>query len=158
MVRRDLESLHQSGEQALTSQQTMVSPMRKLGFLSCFFPAYNEESNIESVLNEIVTVAPQIAIRWEALVIDELSLQEAKTKPMAAILKALKLDGATCLVGTAGHDPAIYKSARNIDGVQVMPAAEFNAYAVLRQKRLVLTRAALDELRKNNKAKAGAPA
>ncbi len=29
-----------------------------------------------------------------------------------------------------------------------MPASQFNAYTVLRQKRLLLTRAALDELRK----------
>ena len=42
----------------------------------------------------------------------------------------------------------MYKSARNIPGVEVMPASQFNAYTVLRQKRLVLTRAALEELRK----------
>ena len=35
-----------------------------------------------------------------------------------------------------------------IPGVEVMPASQFNAYAVLRPKRLLLTRAALDELRK----------
>jgi large subunit ribosomal protein L4 len=90
----------------------------------------------------------------EALVIDELSLPGTKTKPMAAILKALKLDGSTCLVGTAGHDPVIYKSARNIRGVEVAPASQFNAYTVLRQKRLLLTRAALEELRKVGKARA----
>jgi large subunit ribosomal protein L4 len=41
----------------------------------------------------------------------------------------------------------LYRSARNIRGVQLLPASQFNAYTVLRQKRLVLTRAALDELR-----------
>jgi large subunit ribosomal protein L4 len=83
----------------------------------------------------------------EALVIDELNLAEIKTKPMAAILKALKLDATTCLIGTAGTDATLYKSARNIPGVKVAPASQFNAYMVLRQKRLLLTRAALDELR-----------
>ena len=38
----------------------------------------------------------------------------------------------------------MYKSARNIDGVKVLPAAEFNSYTVLKQKRLVLTKAALE--------------
>ena len=33
----------------------------------------------------------------------------------------------------------------------VLPATQFNAYTVLRQKRLVLTRAALEELRKTSK-------
>jgi large subunit ribosomal protein L4 len=90
----------------------------------------------------------------EAVVIDELALPEVKTKQMAGILKALKLHEATCLIGTAGADDNVYKSARNIRGVQVLPAAQFNAYTVLRQKRLLLTRAALDELRKGSPAKA----
>ena len=84
----------------------------------------------------------------EALVIDDLSLPEAKTKQMAAIAKALKLQGTTCLIGTDKHDPVLYKSARNIDGVCVAPASDFNAYTLLKQKRLLLTRAALEELKK----------
>ena len=56
----------------------------------------------------------------------------------------------------------VYKSARNIRGVEILPAAEFNAYHVLRPKRLLLTRAALDELRtiakKKLKRKATVPA
>lgn len=85
----------------------------------------------------------------EALVIDDLTLPEAKTKQMTGVLKALKLQGTSCLIGTAGEkpDPVVYKAARNIAGVEVAPASQFNAYTVLRQKRLLLTRAALDELR-----------
>jgi large subunit ribosomal protein L4 len=93
----------------------------------------------------------------EAVIVDELSLAEPKTKEMAGILKSLKLGDTTCLIGTAQLDPNVYKSARNIEGVEVMPAAQFNCYTVLKQKRLVLTRAALDELRKP-KAAAGAEA
>jgi large subunit ribosomal protein L4 len=84
----------------------------------------------------------------EAIVLDDLSVPQIKTKQVAAVLKALQLQGTTCLVGTAGYDMNLYKSARNIPEVKVLPATEFNAYIVLRQKRLVLTRAALDELRK----------
>jgi len=36
----------------------------------------------------------------------------------------------------------------------VLPAREFNAYTVLKQKRLVLTRAALEELRQAGKKSA----
>ena len=52
---------------------------------------------------------------------------------------------------TAEHDQ-LYLSARNLSTVKVLPAAQFNAYTVLRQKRLVLTRAALDELRKTRRS------
>src|SRR5438132_13644938 len=53
----------------------------------------------------------------EAVIIDEFSLTEAKTKQMAGIFKALKLQGTTCLVGTAGYDQLVYQSARNLPGV-----------------------------------------
>jgi large subunit ribosomal protein L4 len=84
----------------------------------------------------------------EALVVDDLKLSEIKTKQMVGILKALKVHGLTCLVGTAGLDTNVYRSARNIDGVEVSPTSQFNAYSVLRPKRLLLTKAALEELRK----------
>jgi large subunit ribosomal protein L4 len=84
----------------------------------------------------------------EAVVIDDLAFGEIKTRQMADVLKALKLTDTTCLVGTAGPDENLYKSARNIPGVRVAPTSQFNAYTVLRQKKLLLTRAALDELRK----------
>ena len=84
----------------------------------------------------------------EVVVLDDLKLETIKTKEVAGILKALKLTGLTCLVGTAENDPAVYKSARNIRGVEVQAASQFNTYSVLRPKRLLLTRAALEALRK----------
>jgi large subunit ribosomal protein L4 len=83
----------------------------------------------------------------EALILDDLTTREIKTKQIAGLLKALKLQGITCLVGTKDYDKNVYLSARNIPEVKVLPASQFNAYTVLRQKRLLLTRAALDELR-----------
>jgi large subunit ribosomal protein L4 len=85
----------------------------------------------------------------EAVVIDELNLPAIKTKEMAGILKNLKLEGTSCLIGTADYDTKVFKSARNIQGVEVAPTSQFNAYRILRPKRLLLTRAALDALRKN---------
>lgn len=91
----------------------------------------------------------------EAVVVDGLKLPEIKTQQMAQILQALNLQGSTCLVGLGGKDvdekKTIYMSARNIAGVQVSPAAQLNAYSVLKPKRLLLTRAAVEELCKNAK-------
>lgn len=83
----------------------------------------------------------------EVVVIDDLSFNAPKTKEMASILKALNLADKTCLIGTSGLQAAVYRSGRNIRGVEVLPAAEFNAYSVLRPKCLLLTSAALEELR-----------
>lgn len=93
----------------------------------------------------------------ETVVLDDLKLSEIKTKVVAGILDALKLEGTTCLIGIPDYDATIYKSARNIRGVEVLPVSQFNAYSVLRPKKLLLTRAALEELRKKKapaKAKA----
>jgi large subunit ribosomal protein L4 len=71
------------------------------------------------------------------------------------ILENLQLTGTTCLVGLARDEvdanKTVYLSARNIRGVEVSPTTLFNAYEVLRPKRLLLTRAALEELRKAGK-------
>ncbi len=87
----------------------------------------------------------------EAVVLDELALPEIKTKQVAQLLRALKLDETSCLLGIADYDRNVYLSGRNLPRLEVMPASQFNAYTVLRQKRLVLTRAALEELRKKGK-------
>jgi len=88
----------------------------------------------------------------QTVVIDDFGLPGIKTKEIVGILKALKLSGVSCLIGTEKLDPVIYKSARNIEGVKVLPANEFNTYIVLRQKRLVLTKSALEALRHSKPA------
>jgi large subunit ribosomal protein L4 len=93
----------------------------------------------------------------EAVVIDDLKLPEIKTKAVANLLKALQISDKTCLIGLGKADidekKTIYHSARNIRGMAVLPAAQLNAYEVLRPKRLLLTKAALQELCKNAKWK-----
>lgn len=91
----------------------------------------------------------------ETVVVDELKLPEIKTRQMVEILRNLNLAGTTCLVGLAASEidenNTVYRSARNIRGVEVTPASQFNAYGVLKPKRLLLTRAALEELCKSAK-------
>lgn len=106
-----------------------------------------------------------------AVIVDDFGLGAIKSKEMAGILKSLNLrevpgptpapaaEGETAkkpkkknfslLIGTEALDTVVYKSARNLQGVRVMPTADFNAYEVLRPKRLVLTKAALESLRAN---------
>jgi large subunit ribosomal protein L4 len=89
----------------------------------------------------------------ETVIVDGLKLPEIKTKQMTDVLGKLNLGGTTCLVGLGKNDidekQTIYLSARNIRGVEVAPASQFNAYAVLRPKRLLLTKAAVEELCKS---------
>jgi large subunit ribosomal protein L4 len=91
----------------------------------------------------------------ETVVVDEIKLPEMKTREMAQVLKNLNLAGTTCLVSLGDKDvdskKTIYMSARNIRGVEVSPASQLNAYTVLKPKRLLITRAAVEELCKTAK-------
>jgi len=84
----------------------------------------------------------------EAVVVDGLSLGAPKTKEIAQVLKAIGVAEHTCLLTTDGVDKNVYLSARNIRGMEVLPASDLHAYAVLRPKRLVLTKAAVEALKK----------
>jgi large subunit ribosomal protein L4 len=92
----------------------------------------------------------------EVTLIDQLSFAQPKTQDAAAILAALKLDGASLLVAVPGYDANIYKSIRNIADVSVLPVSELNALNVLQPRRLLLTKSALDAIR--DKASAEKPA
>jgi large subunit ribosomal protein L4 len=73
---------------------------------------------------------------------------EQETK---AAIRRRTLGGRSVLIGLPENDAALYRSARNIEGVCVAPIAEFNTYDVLRQRYLVLTRAALEALKQLGK-------
>jgi large subunit ribosomal protein L4 len=75
--------------------------------------------------------------------IDALSATTPKTKDAAAVLKSLSIQG-TVLVAVETYNVDLYKSFRNIEGVRILPVAEINAYEVLRPKRVLMTKAALE--------------
>jgi len=93
-----------------------------------------------------MAVAAKIADE-EVTLIEDLSFEAPKTKEMATILKALKIDGQTLLVAVDGYDVNVHKSIRNLGGVSVLPVADLNALEVLRPRRLLMTKAALDAFR-----------
>jgi large subunit ribosomal protein L4 len=55
----------------------------------------------------------------DVIVLDELSLSAPKTKDVAAILKALQLQGVSTHVATATLDPVVFKSVSKIDKVKI---------------------------------------
>lgn len=88
----------------------------------------------------------------EITLIDDLAFDAPKTKDMAAIIKALKLNGHSLLVATAQHDVNVYKSARNIENVTVSPVSGLTALNLLSPHRVLMTTKALDAVRSRVKA------
>ena len=83
----------------------------------------------------------------EIVVLDDLSFDAPATKEMAGVLKALGLQGVSTLITTAEHDTNVYKSARNIERVDISPVSDLNALNVLKPHRLLITRQALDAIK-----------
>lgn len=81
------------------------------------------------------------------VVIDDLSFEAPATREMDAILKALGLSGESTLVATAAVDRNVYKSARNIPRVSVLPATDLNALNVLSPRHVLATKEALDVIK-----------
>jgi len=81
----------------------------------------------------------------EAVLLDRLEIEEPKTKRVVEILGNLRIDH-SCLLAVEDHDENVWKSARNIAGVSAKAAPDINAYDVLKQQRLVMTKAALERL------------
>lgn len=75
------------------------------------------------------------------VVIDELSFDKPKTKDFKNILSNLKI-ARSCLVMTSSLEQNIYKSARNIPRVGVMPVAQLNAGDVCNYSKLLFTKEA----------------
>ena len=88
----------------------------------------------------------------QARVLEALSLSEIKTKPVVEMLKALELGGVSCLLVIAEHDTVIWRSARNIQGLQVCRAADLNTYDLLHQRELLITKDAIDAVRERVKS------
>jgi large subunit ribosomal protein L4 len=78
------------------------------------------------------------------VVLDRLSLDAPRTKALAATFKALGLEGVTKTLATAAVDRNVYLSGRNIEGLTVSPVTDLNALSVLRPRKLVVTKDALD--------------
>ena len=74
-------------------------------------------------------------------VIDEIKVDEIKTKTMADFFKSLKLDKA--LLVLKDNDQNVICSARNIEGIKVDLTNTINVFDILKYDNLVLDKAAL---------------
>jgi large subunit ribosomal protein L4 len=79
------------------------------------------------------------------VVIDVLSVKEAKTKALRGHCDKLGLSNALFIDG-AEVAADVRTAARNIPNIDVLPVAGINVYDIMRRQKLVLTRAAVDAL------------
>jgi large subunit ribosomal protein L4 len=78
------------------------------------------------------------------MVLDNLTLDEIKTKKFVAIMDKLELGNA--LIVISDSDQNIEKSAKNVHGIKVISAAGLNVYDILRHKKLIIVQSSIEKL------------
>jgi large subunit ribosomal protein L4 len=80
----------------------------------------------------------------EMIVLESLEMDAPKTKTIVAMLNAFEAKKA--LIVTAESNANVYKSGRNIEGIQVMPVNNINVYDLLKYEKLIITKDAVSKL------------
>ena len=84
------------------------------------------------------------AAAGNVVVVDELGMDEIKTKTFQGFLNAVEADKA--VVVTPAVDETVVKSARNIPGVLTTPATNLNVYDIINAQYLVVDQTALAKI------------
>jgi large subunit ribosomal protein L4 len=80
----------------------------------------------------------------QMIVLDSLNFEAPKTKNIVEMLKALEANKA--LIITAESNEVVYKSARNIQGINIIPANNINVYDLLKYEKLIITKDAVSKI------------
>jgi large subunit ribosomal protein L4 len=76
------------------------------------------------------------------VVVEGLAFEKPRTKDFAGILKNLKIDR-SCLVAVSDYDENVYRSARNIARVDVLPVDDLNVADIVNHRQMLFTKDAL---------------
>ena len=80
----------------------------------------------------------------EMMVIDSLDFDSPNTKAMIEVLKAF--DAKKTLIVVEESNQNVYRSARNIPGVQVSPVNNLNVYDILKYEKFIVTKDAVSKI------------
>jgi large subunit ribosomal protein L4 len=85
----------------------------------------------------------------EILVLEDFTLETAKTKDYIALLNNLKIDDKKSLVILNEPNKNIYLSSRNLTGSRVITISELTTYDIMNSSSLVFVESSLDNIQKS---------
>ena len=80
----------------------------------------------------------------EMIVLESLDFDAPKTKDVIKMLKALDVKKALIVVAESNEN--IYKSGRNIEGINIIPVNNINIYDILKYEKFVITKEAVSKI------------
>ena len=85
------------------------------------------------------------------VVVDGLTFEKPRTKDFVSLLEKLEIER-SCLVTTGGYDENLYKSARNLPRIAVIPVEQLNAGDICNHSKVLFTKEAFLSVLDEDKA------
>lgn len=112
---------------------------------------FSQKVNKVAKRNALVSALSAKLADGNMIVVDKITLENAKTKEMVAVMKALGVEKRALLVVT-GEDVAVVRAANNIPTVTTMASELINVYDLVANEKLVVTEAAVKKIEEAYKA------
>ena len=112
---------------------------------------FSQKVNKQARRNALISALSEKVRAEQLVVVDEIKLPAPKTKEMAKVLAALKLDKRVLLVVTDA-DADVVRAANNLENVKTLPSSQINVYDVVANTKLLATKAAITKIEEAYKA------
>ena len=112
---------------------------------------FSQKVNKQARRNALISALSEKVRAEQLVVVDEIKLPAPKTKEMAKVLAALKLDKRVLLVVTDA-DADVVRAANNLENVKTLPSSQINVYDVVATTKLLATKAAITKIEEAYKA------
>lgn len=109
--------------------------------------SYRKAINAKMRRRALLEAVKQKLQTGNVVVVDDIELAEPKTRLVAQILSPVRESAKTSLLLVPPQNsPHLYRAARNIPALDLLPQPDLNAYAVWRRNKLVLLKSACKPL------------
>ena len=125
----------------------------KLSSVSFFCPAYNDAGNLPDLIPVAHDFLRKNSDRFEIVIIDDVKLENWKTKEMAKIINGISKIfsskyGSLLFITDKKYTDTLERTSRNLPKVDVMEAKNLNALNLMARKNLVLMKEAVEVITK----------
>ena len=106
---------------------------------------FSKKMNVKAKEVALLSALSQKVRDNEVIFIDEIKVENAKTKEMAAFLKAFNLEKTVLLV-MDNSDEAVLRASANIASISTLPVAQINTYDVVKNAKIVISKRAVEQI------------
>ncbi|MBO7345516.1 MAG: 50S ribosomal protein L4 [Clostridia bacterium] len=106
---------------------------------------FSKKMNIKAKTVALFSALSQKIRDNEVIFVDDIKIEQAKTKEMVAFLKAFNLEKTVLLV-MDNSDEAVLRASANLSAITTIAASQINTYDVVRNAKIVMSKQAVQQI------------